>query len=163
MSHGRGRPAFTKFADEPVDNRRLHLPPYPFDLALYYRPLLGRALWALRSLGLMPPPLEDVLIEVAEGVVQMVPPTIRPTPRVLTLPAKLLRALRADPEAWLAECRATLVARAERIDAEDLTGLSDAAILDRIEAADYDVFSVRARVPTWRKARTAARILITGP
>jgi len=35
-------------------------------------------------------------------------------------------------------------------------------ILDRIEAADYDVFSIRARVPTWRKAGTAARILITG-
>ena len=35
-------------------------------------------------------------------------------------------------------------------------------ILDRIEAADYDVFSIRARVPTWRKASTAARILITG-
>jgi phytoene synthase len=38
-----------------------------------------------------------------------------------------------------------------------------ARILDRIEAADYDVFRVRARVPTWRKAGTAARILITGP
>jgi len=36
-------------------------------------------------------------------------------------------------------------------------------ILDRIEAADYDVFRVRARVPTWRKAGTAARILLTGP
>jgi len=36
-------------------------------------------------------------------------------------------------------------------------------ILDRIEAADYDVFHVRARVPTWRKAGTAARILLTGP
>lgn len=32
-------------------------------------------------------------------------------------------------------------------------------ILDRIEAADYDVFSTRARVPTWRKAATAAREL----
>ena len=29
-----------------------------------------------------------------------------------------------------------------------------AGILDRIEAADYDVFSARARVPTWRKAAT---------
>jgi phytoene synthase len=38
-----------------------------------------------------------------------------------------------------------------------------ARILDRIEAADYDVFSVRARVPTWRKAGTAARILVAGP
>ena len=36
-------------------------------------------------------------------------------------------------------------------------------ILDRIEAADYDVFGHRARVPTWRKAATASRILLTGP
>ncbi len=38
-----------------------------------------------------------------------------------------------------------------------------AQILDRIEAADYDVFSSRARVPTWRKAVTAARIMVLGP
>lgn len=31
-------------------------------------------------------------------------------------------------------------------------------ILDRIEAAGYDVFSRRATVPTWRKATTAARM-----
>ena len=36
-------------------------------------------------------------------------------------------------------------------------------ILDRIEAADYDVFSSRVRVPTWRKAATAATLLIAGP
>ncbi len=38
-----------------------------------------------------------------------------------------------------------------------------AQILDRIEAADYDVFSGRVRVPTWRKALTAARIMVVGP
>ncbi len=38
-----------------------------------------------------------------------------------------------------------------------------ARILDRIEAADYDIFSARARVPTWRKAITAARIMVAGP
>jgi phytoene synthase len=38
-----------------------------------------------------------------------------------------------------------------------------AQILDRIEAADYDVFSDRVRVPTWRKAVTSARILVAGP
>ncbi len=38
-----------------------------------------------------------------------------------------------------------------------------AQILDRIEKEDYDVFSSRVRVPTWRKATTAARILVTGP
>ncbi len=31
-------------------------------------------------------------------------------------------------------------------------------ILDRIETAGYDVFSQRARVPTWRKAATVARV-----
>ena len=38
-----------------------------------------------------------------------------------------------------------------------------AQILDRIEAADYDVFSDRVRVPTWRKALTALKIMISGP
>ncbi len=39
-----------------------------------------------------------------------------------------------------------------------------ARILDRIEDADYDVFSQRVRVPTWRKALTAASIVIAdGP
>jgi phytoene synthase len=36
-------------------------------------------------------------------------------------------------------------------------------ILERIEARDYDVFSGRARVPTWRKAVTAAGALVLGP
>lgn len=38
-----------------------------------------------------------------------------------------------------------------------------ARILERIEARDYDVFSGRARVPTWRKAVTAAGSLVAGP
>jgi 15-cis-phytoene synthase len=36
-------------------------------------------------------------------------------------------------------------------------------ILDEIERNGYDVFSRRARVPTTRKAATAARIMVTGP
>ena len=36
-------------------------------------------------------------------------------------------------------------------------------ILDEIERNGYDVFSRRARVPTPRKAATAARIMVTGP
>jgi len=38
-----------------------------------------------------------------------------------------------------------------------------ARILERIEKADYDVFRSRVRVPTWRKAVTAARIMVAGP
>ena len=36
-------------------------------------------------------------------------------------------------------------------------------ILDQIENNGYDVFSERARVPTPRKAATAARMMVTGP
>jgi 15-cis-phytoene synthase len=38
-----------------------------------------------------------------------------------------------------------------------------AQILNQIERKNYDVFSSRARVSTWRKAATAARIMVTGP
>ena len=38
-----------------------------------------------------------------------------------------------------------------------------AQILDQIERNGYDVFSGRARVPTWSKAATAARIMVAGP
>ena len=37
-----------------------------------------------------------------------------------------------------------------------------AGILDEIEAIDLDVFSRRARVPTWRKVTTAGRALLLG-
>ena len=35
--------------------------------------------------------------------------------------------------------------------------------LGLVEQADYDVFHSRVRVPTWRKALTAARIMVAGP
>jgi 15-cis-phytoene synthase len=38
-----------------------------------------------------------------------------------------------------------------------------ARILTKIEARDYDVFTGRARVASWNKAITSARILATGP
>jgi pyruvate,water dikinase len=110
------------------------LPPYPFDYSLFFRPLMERMFAALRALGLAPPPVDEVFVEVAEGVVQVVPPTLRPTPRLLALPLRLPAALRARPEDWLADCRRALVAPARRIDGEDLIGLSDAALLERIEA-----------------------------
>ncbi len=35
-------------------------------------------------------------------------------------------------------------------------------ILDRVEEADYDVFTVRRRVPTWEKAALAGKAMMTG-
>ncbi|HOC13144.1 MAG TPA: phytoene/squalene synthase family protein [Propionicimonas sp.] len=54
-----------------------------------------------------------------------------------------------------------LPSRSARCVATALTLYSQ--ILDRIERNDYDVFSGRLRVPTWRKAATALTILATGP
>lgn len=56
---------------------------------------------------------------------------------------------------------AMLPPRSARCVATALTLYSQ--ILERIEARDYDVFSDRARVPTWRKVVTAAGILVAGP
>lgn len=56
---------------------------------------------------------------------------------------------------------AMLPPRSARCVATALTLYSQ--ILERIEARDYDVFSDRARVPTWRKAVTAATIMVAGP
>ena len=109
------------------------LPPYPFDYSLFFRPGMQRALEALGWLGFTLPPIEDILVTLGEGVVQAVPPAIRPTFRALTLPAKLVMALRASPQRWADECQRSLVAEAQRIDAEDLPALSDQDLLDRIE------------------------------
>jgi pyruvate,water dikinase len=119
-------------AGAPNAIEHMPVPPFPFDYSLFFRPTMERGLQALRSLGFATSAIEEVYVPIADGVVQMVPPAIRPTARVLMLPPKLIRALRARPEDWLAECRRTLVATARQIDAEDLSALSDAELRERI-------------------------------
>jgi phytoene synthase len=96
-------------------------------------------------------------------------------PGVVVAPAREAR--RVTPE-WRA-CLAFEIARNRELYALADTGIAllpgrsarcvgaarvlYAQILTRIEAADYDVFSTRVRVPTWRKAGTAARIMVSGP
>lgn len=86
-------------------------------------------------------------------------------------------ARRATPE-WRA-CLAFEIARNRELYAHADTGIAllpgrsarcvgaarelYSRILDKIEDADYDVFSSRARVPTAQKALTAARIMVRGP
>ncbi|MEQ4208954.1 PEP/pyruvate-binding domain-containing protein [Actinopolymorpha sp. B9G3] len=111
-------------------------PPFPMDLGLSLRPAVGAILDGLRSAGFTTPDVDDVLVEIDDGVVQVVPPRIRPTARALirtpaALP-KLIAALRVRPTDWLARCHATLVPLVERIEAEDLTALSDRELLDRV-------------------------------
>lgn len=112
----------------------LPIPPYPFDYSLFFRPILERALSVLDSLGLAVPSADDVFVEAADGVYQLVPPIVQPTFRALTLPLKLIGALRAKPDRWLADCRDTLVALVQQTDRENLSALSERDVLERIEA-----------------------------
>ena len=67
------------------------------------------------------------------------------------------RVLYADAwegQRWLPASSARCVATAHQLYSR---------ILERIERRDYDVFSGRARVPTWRKAGVALRTTVAGP
>lgn len=119
-------------AGAPQMLEHMPIPPFPFDYALFYRPLMARVLQALRSLGFATSALDAVFREVAEGVVQAVPPSITPTLRVLALPATLVAARRVDLGEWMADCRTTLMAPAQQSDTADLARLSAEELLERI-------------------------------
>jgi phosphohistidine swiveling domain-containing protein len=109
----------------------LPVPPYPLDLSIFFRPLWGRLLDAAPRLGIRLPASGAMFTELAEDVVQIVPPTIRPTLRALGLPVTLAQALRADPRAWLEDARG-LVDRAHEMERDDLASLPDPEIVARI-------------------------------
>ncbi len=132
-SKERGRYNYFQRANAPNMVDHIPLAPHPFDYSLYFRPAIERISRALCSLGFSPLALEDIFLEIADGVVQVVPPAFRPTWRAWTLPMKLVAALRANTGGWMEECHTTLVALAQRIDAEELFTLSEDNLLDWIE------------------------------
>ncbi len=109
------------------------IPSYPFDISLYFRPMIERLGSITAALGFAPIAVDDMMIEMTDGVYQMLPPNPRPRLGALKLPVKLLAALRVNQDAWLAECRATLVVLARQIDADDLSTLGDQELLLRME------------------------------
>lgn len=113
-------------------------PPYPMDWSLIVRPAMRAILDGLRAAGFATPHLEEVLVEIDEGVVQIAPWSIRSTPRaVIGVPAALptlVATLRTRPADWLGRCHATLGQLTDRIDGEGLAGLSDRELIDRLEA-----------------------------
>jgi pyruvate,water dikinase len=108
------------------------LPPYPFDNSLFFRPMIERLGGVTAALGFAPIAVDEMLVEMADGVYQVMP-NLRPALGVLKLPVKLLAALRVKQDAWLAERRATLVVLAQQIDAEELSPLTDQELLERME------------------------------
>lgn len=115
------RNRFSRLQRQLAPNAIEHVPAafYPFDFSLFFGPLPVRVFAALRSLGLSVPPGSEMFAEIVDGVVQLAPPTIRPTPRTVLLPLKLLSVLGADWADWLTETTSTLVPRALSIDEAD--------------------------------------------
>ena len=111
-------------------------PPYPMDNSLTVRPVVRGLVRMMASAGLAAPAAEDLLTEVADGVLQLRPPAIRFTPRaVVRLPAgvpRLVAAIRTQPERWMARYRTTLLPLLERVDQVDLSTWSDEALLDHV-------------------------------
>lgn len=142
---------FSRMQRESVSNMIDHypFPSYPFDSSLYFRPMIERLGGSVNAaLGFAPIAVDDIMIEMADGVYQMLPPDLRPTIGVLKLPVKLLAALRVDQDVWLVECRATLVVLAQQIDAEELSPFSDQELLLRMEMLQsllLDLFFPRFR------------------
>ncbi len=131
-----GKPRrFSRVQRDSVSNMIDHypIPSYPFDISLYFRPMIERLGSIAAALGFAPIAVDDMMIEMADGVYQMLPPNPRPRLGALKLPVKLLTALRVDQDAWLVECRATLVVLAQQIDAEDLSTFGDRELLSRME------------------------------
>lgn len=129
----RGAARFGPLQRAMAPNVREHVPvaPYPFDLSIFFRPLWEHLWAALPRLGLHTPPIDRVFVEIGDGVIQVVPPKVRPTPHILTLPMVLLRALRTDPDAWLEQAR-QLAADARRLEDAAPDAASDADLLARI-------------------------------
>lgn len=111
-------------------------PPFPIDVSVVLRPAIRAILHTLHRLGLSVPPLDDVLVETGEGVVQVVPSQLHPTVRVvvgvpLAVP-KVIRLLRTTPAGWRAATEETVLAPAWQWDREDLARHTDAEISDGV-------------------------------
>lgn len=144
------------------------LPPFPMDIALVLIPTVRTILSALRSAGFSTPNPQDTIVEIDDGVVQLIPPRIRPTRRaVLRSPAKLptvARWLRTRTESWRARSEATLLGPARRVDAEDLSTLSDDELIARIDRLMHTLGELMptrfGALPRGMLAEQAARLLL---
>ncbi|MFJ8896550.1 PEP/pyruvate-binding domain-containing protein [Leifsonia sp. NPDC102414] len=111
-------------------------PPFPMDVSLVFRPALGAVLGSIASAGFTSPTLDDVLVEIDDGVTQIAPPRIRPTWRAIwRVPAvlpKALRLMRTRTADWNARTDESFRPLAHRLDTEDLTTVDDSALIARV-------------------------------
>ncbi|HEY9293285.1 MAG TPA: PEP/pyruvate-binding domain-containing protein [Microlunatus sp.] len=139
-------------------------PPYPMDLALFVRPALKASLDAARSAGLRLPPLDEVLVEIDDGVVQIRPPRFRLGRHAVrglpTAVPRLVRLLRTSTADWRARSDEIFMPLARRRDGDDLTGLTDQQLLDQVN----ELFATAGRLAPSRfgaiPAGVAADLLV---
>lgn len=95
----------------------------------------------MRAGGLDLPHAREVLRMDGDGVFRVHPPALRPTLGILTLPAVLATAWKADPDGW----RGVLAPRRAEVLARDPRGLDDIALAAQLRGA-LDLASLAARL-----------------
>lgn len=112
-------------------------PPFPIDVDLIVRPTAGVILDGLRFAGLTGARVDEVIVEIDDGVVQVWPPRLRLGARALVgIPESapsVRRALRTRPADYRDWVEMTLMPLVNGIDQEDLTELGDVDLLHRID------------------------------
>ncbi|MBH1937759.1 hypothetical protein I5Q34_26390 [Streptomyces sp. AV19] len=112
------------------------VPHYPMDCSVFLRPVVETCLGVLRRAGVDAGEPGRVLVGVEDAAVRLVPPGVRPTPRVVLglplLAPKALALTGSSSAEWTEECRRTLMPLVERIDGEELADLTDRDLTDRL-------------------------------
>ena len=115
----------------------LPYPPFPIDVSLVYRPTVSFVIGLFRSLGFATPDVDDMLVEIDDGVVQVFPPKLRPQPRIaVRIPVaafKLVAANRSGLTGWLERHGSRLSSLVRRADTDDLSTVPDSELLDRVK------------------------------
>lgn len=121
-------------------------PPFPMDASLVFRPVLAAVLRGIVASGFDVPPLNEVVVEIDDGVVQIVPPRLRPRLRALwQAPAaipKLVRLVRTPTSTWRARADSSVRTRAVDLDGQDLTHRTDDELVELCRGLIHDLGTV---------------------
>jgi pyruvate,water dikinase len=118
-------------------------PPFPMDASLVFRPVMAAVLRGIVASGLDVPPLHEVVVEIDDGVVQIVPPRLRPRLRALwQAPAAspgLVRLVRTPSSNWRACADSSVRIRAIDLDRQDLTNRTDDELVELCRGLLHDL------------------------
>lgn len=118
-------------------------PPFPMDAALVFRPAVAAVLRGIVAGGFDVPPLDEVVVEIDDGVVQIVPPRLQPRPRAVwqapVVAPKLVRLIRTPTSTWRARADSIVRKRAIELDGQDLSNRTDNELVELCRGLVHDL------------------------